>query len=44
MEFAKNEIVAIEEAVNQAAEQEVRELSELQLALVGGGCGDVVFA
>ena len=44
MEFAKNEIVAIEETVNQAAKLELHELNELQLALVGGGCGDVVFA
>jgi hypothetical protein len=43
MEFAKNEIVAIEETVNQAVELEVRELNELQLTLVGGGCGDVSF-
>ena len=25
------------------AQDEVRELNELQLALVGGGCGEVVF-
>jgi hypothetical protein len=44
MEFTKNEVVAIEEAVSQAAELEVRELNDLQLAMVGGGCADVSFA
>ena len=44
MEFTKVEVNVIEQIVNQATEIEVRELNELQLALVGGGIGDVVFA
>ena len=43
MEFTKNEVVAIEEAVSIAAQAEVLELNDLQLALVGGGCADVSF-
>ncbi len=44
MEFTKNEVAALEQAVSLAGELEVRELNELQLALVGGGCADVIFA
>ena len=42
MDFNKVEVVEIEKV---AAEVEggVRELAELELALVGGGCGEVIF-
>jgi len=42
MEFAKLELAAVEKAVD-STHAHVEELSELQLALVGGGCGEVVF-
>ena len=38
MEFTKTEINAVKEA---ALEVEVTELNEIELALVGGGLGDV---
>ena len=42
MNFSKNEVAALEESVSAIAETQVRELTELQLAFVGGGIGDVV--
>jgi hypothetical protein len=42
MEFAKIETAQLEAAVNEAAETQLRELNELQLAFVGGGQGEVV--
>ncbi len=44
MEFTKVEMAVIEEATQQQAVNEIRELSELQLALVGGGIADVAIA
>ena len=41
MDFAKVELIAVEMVADQQGE--VAELNELQLALVGGGCGEVVF-
>jgi hypothetical protein len=43
MEFTKTEIALVQEASQEANEQNVRELTDLQLALVGGGMGDVIF-
>ena len=44
MEFAKTELIAIEEFINKAAGAlTFKTLTDLQLALVGGGVGDVVF-
>ena len=43
MEFNKTEVAILENTVSAAADKEVRDLSELQLALVGGGIGDVVW-
>ena len=40
MEIAKKEIAAVQEAAAKC-EVEVKELRELELSLVGGGCGDV---
>lgn len=42
MEMSKSEVVQIEKALVEADEQQLRELNELQLALVGGGSGMVV--
>ena len=42
MEFAKVEMAAVEQASDQT-QFEVKELNELQLAMIGGGCGEVVF-
>ena len=44
MEVIKIEVAAIEEIINQANEIEVRQLNDLQLALVGGGIGEVIVA
>ena len=43
MKFAQQEITAIEEVVTKEECANLNELSELQLALVGGGIGEVVF-
>jgi hypothetical protein len=44
MEFTKIEATAIEAATIHAARNETQELSELQLALVGGGNAIVTLA
>jgi predicted negative regulator of RcsB-dependent stress response len=43
MEHANIEIAQLESAVNEAADGQLRELTDLQLAVVGGGSGEVVF-
>ena len=43
MEISQNEVVVIENTEKQAAESQVRELADVQLALVGGGIGSVIF-
>jgi hypothetical protein len=40
MEIAKIEIAAIQEAAEKGA-VEMKELHDLELSLVGGGCGDI---
>lgn len=42
MEFDKKEIAAVQLAVNEN-ESQLEELSMLQLTLVGGGVGEVIF-
>ena len=42
MEFTKTELAIISEIIATAPTEEVRELDELQLALIGGGAGDAV--
>lgn len=42
MDFAKVELAAVEQVVDQS-QSELNELNELQLAMIGGGCGEVVF-
>jgi hypothetical protein len=43
MEHANIEIVKLESAVNEATDIQLRELNDLQLAIIGGGTGEVVF-
>jgi hypothetical protein len=42
MDKTQLEFVAIGQAITPATESTIRELNELQLALVGGGYGDTV--
>jgi hypothetical protein len=42
MEFSKQEISVVKETVEQGQEQAFQCLSDLELALVGGGLGEVV--
>lgn len=42
MEFAKVELAAVEQVADQT-QFDIKELNELQLAMIGGGCGEVVF-
>ena len=44
MEHNKAEVVLIETTIEVVSELHMQVLDELQLALVGGGGGDVVFA
>ena len=43
MEFTKAEIAVVEDTIVEATESDARELSELQLMLVGGGCGETFY-
>jgi hypothetical protein len=43
MEFRKEEVLAVEHATVEIEEKGVRTLNDLQLALIGGGIGDVVW-
>jgi hypothetical protein len=42
MEFTKMEVTMVEKTASEAVELQIRELNELQLALIGGGGGAVV--
>jgi hypothetical protein len=42
MEITKIEVVNLERAISEAVEHEMRELSDLQLSLIGGGIGEVI--
>ena len=44
MELYTVEVTGIEAVVSEVQESTICELNELQLALIGGGCGEVVFA
>lgn len=44
MEYSKLETSVVEEVVAVATEGQIEELSAIQLALVGGGIGDIVAA
>lgn len=43
MEFTKVELQAVEVAVEVKKANDARELESLELALVGGGIGDVIW-
>ena len=43
MEYRKIENAFVEQVVTEATENTLRELNELQLALVAGGVGEVTF-
>jgi hypothetical protein len=42
MEIAKKELAAVEQVVTRDSEHGMTELLDLQLALVGGGIGEVI--
>jgi hypothetical protein len=44
VEYNKTEVEVLENAVAEGRDEQVRELTELQLALVGGGHGEAIFA
>ena len=44
MEFTKQEVTVIAETINEISENQMRDLSDLQLGLVGGGIGEVIVA
>ena len=43
MEISKVETKVVEALINEVQDEQLRSLTDLQLALVGGGIGDVVF-
>ena len=43
MNLKKQDVMALEEIVTEKLEMASRELSEIELALIGGGHGDVSF-
>jgi hypothetical protein len=43
MDFNTVEVVEIEKVVTEA-NSVIRELADLELVIVGGGCGEVIFA
>ena len=43
MELNNTEVKVLEETIKEANEDQMRQLQDLQLALVGGGIADVVF-
>jgi hypothetical protein len=44
MDLNKNELSIVEEAAAKATEDQIRELDELQLSVIGGGIGETVLA
>ena len=42
MNHYKTEVAVIQEAVSEATDAQLRELSDLQLAIVGGGICDTI--
>jgi hypothetical protein len=44
METNKIEIAEVERVVKQEIDGELRELADMQLALIGGGIGEVIVA
>ena len=44
MEKTKIDALALQRLISEVAESQLSDLSDIQLAIVGGGSGDVVFA
>ena len=44
MDRSQQEIAAVQQVAIEVSENTIHELDELQLALVGGGCGDPILA
>ena len=44
MEMTIIEVAVVEQVENEQAELQVRVLADLELALIGGGCGDIHLA
>lgn len=44
MEYNKLECAVLEEIVTEVNQEQLEELSDMQLVLVGGGIGDIVAA
>jgi hypothetical protein len=42
MELSKVEVALVEKAAEGASESSILALNELELALVGGGCGETI--
>lgn len=43
MEYAKTEVLVLEKTEIEAFEKSVQDLTDLHLAMVGGGVGEVLF-
>jgi hypothetical protein len=43
MEFSKIEVLELARTVADTADATLKQLDDLELALVGGGCGDVAW-
>ena len=44
MELTQREVALVAEVVKETAEREMRDLSDRQLAMIGGGIGEVIVA
>jgi len=44
MEFTKAEVNVIEKTINESVDKQIRELVDLELALIGGGIADPAWA
>ena len=44
MVITKTEVNAIEQVISEEAENEFRDLGDLQLVMIGGGIGEVIVA
>ena len=42
MDFTKVEVAALEKAVQEVDAQDIVQLQDLQLAMIGGGIGEVI--
>jgi hypothetical protein len=44
MEVTKIEIEAVEKVISETADNDLRDLGDLQLVMIGGGIGEVIVA